>query len=144
VLLTASSSPGRHGLNMKAQLVMRMTMNFTPELASVAACRRFVEHELSTCPPAFVENAVLATSELVTNSILHGHSGGALAVELEGPYLRIEVSDDSPDVPVEREHGPSLEHGRGIPIVAALADAWGVSSNESGKTVWMSIAVPHY
>jgi anti-sigma regulatory factor (Ser/Thr protein kinase) len=127
---------------MRAHLVMRMTMNFLPEPASVAACRRFVEHELSRCPKSFVDGAVLATSELVTNSILHGNSGGELAVEFDRSSVRIEVSDDSSEVPIERAHGPTAEHGRGIPIVAALADAWGVSSNEVGKTVWMSLAVP--
>jgi anti-sigma regulatory factor (Ser/Thr protein kinase) len=121
---------------------MQMSMKFLPEPASVATCRRFVEDRLSTCPKSFVDSAVLATSELVTNSIVHGQSGGTLMVELGDGALRIEVSDFSPELPVEREHGPAVDHGRGVPIVTALADDWGISTNEGGKTVWMSLALP--
>jgi anti-sigma regulatory factor (Ser/Thr protein kinase) len=83
-----------------------------------------------------VDRAVLVTSELVTNVILHTPNGGLLELVIAPEQLRLEVSDASHQYPVEVPHGVATDHGRGLPIVASLANDWGVQEGSAGKTVW--------
>ncbi|MGX6741941.1 ATP-binding protein [Streptomyces xantholiticus] len=54
----------------------------------------------------------------------------------ESGALRIEVSDTrSERLPPLPEPAPDTESGRGLFLVAALADAWGVTPRQVGKTV---------
>ena len=93
-------------------------------------------------PSSFMADALLATSELVSNALEHGH--GALEVlarfYLERGLLRVEVSDSSRDVPRPREQRPSRLGGRGLHLVAAVSTDWGWMRNERGKTVWFELA----
>ena len=93
-------------------------------------------------PRSFVSNALLATSELVTNALLHAH--GALDIsaryDRERGLLRVEVSDSSSDVPTPMDSVPSEPGGRGLSVVARLSSAWGCMVNEQGKTVWFELS----
>ncbi len=53
--------------------------------------------------------------------------------------LRVEVTDSSDALPMQRDYAPSAPTGRGLMIVDALADRWGVDTDESGKTVWFEL-----
>ena len=117
-------------------------MGFTMDPGRVAACRHFVASTLRSCPESIIERAVLLTSELVSNAILHASSDGVLAVGVVHGSLRLEVIDGSREAPRWRLHGSRDNHGRGLPIVDALADDWGVDFSDSGKTVWATIASP--
>jgi anti-sigma regulatory factor (Ser/Thr protein kinase) len=92
-------------------------------------------------PSSFMSDALLATSELVSNALEHGH--GALEVlarfHLERGLLRVEVSDSSSDVPRPREQLPTCLGGRGLRLVAAVSSDWGWTPNERGKTVWFEL-----
>ncbi len=91
--------------------------------------------------------AILITSELVTNSVLHSlsrHPGGTVTVALtemmEG--LRIEVIDDgAPVFPALWLAMPDHENGRGLQLVDALAARW-ASHRDGGKTVTWAEIVP--
>ena len=76
----------------------------------------------------------LVASELVSNVIQHTDDGGELRA-WRGERVRIEVSDGDPVVPQPREE-PTVLGGRGLRIVAQLADAWGTAVEPQGKTVW--------
>jgi anti-sigma regulatory factor (Ser/Thr protein kinase) len=93
-------------------------------------------------PCSFMSDALLATSELVSNALEHGH--GALEVlarfYFERGLLRVEVSDSSSDVPRPREELPTDLGGRGLHVVAAVSSDWGWTPNERGKTVWFELA----
>lgn len=117
-----------------------MTFRNTP--AEVAGCRRFVSLVLQSCPDETVDRAILLASELVSNAIVHGLSDGKLAVDLAEDQLRIAVTDRSPRVPTAMPYGPRHAHGRGLAIVDALADQWGVDLLDSGKIVWATLRVP--
>jgi anti-sigma regulatory factor (Ser/Thr protein kinase) len=87
--------------------------------------------------------AELLSSELVTNAVIHAHSG----VELQAVYddkniLRIDVYDRSPgEVSSEpRQASEGAEGGRGLAIVAKLSCRWGVDSLAQGKRVWFTLA----
>jgi len=87
------------------------------------------------------DTAVLLTSELVTNALLHGRAPVRLRVEVDARRLRVEVADDHPGRPRTPTQHDDAESGRGMLIVSGLAAAWGVVDNQPGKTVWFELEV---
>lgn len=93
-------------------------------------------------------SAELVVSELVTNSVQHGRVPGRL-VELRLAYdlaktVSVEVSDAGdhrPPATAPDDPGDLPESGRGLALVTAFADAWGVRDREVGKTVWARFTV---
>lgn len=95
---------------------------------------------------ALFDAVSLAVAELAANAVLHGRVPGrdfelVLARDDEGGTLRVEVSDTHPARPVPllrtAEPGPEEERGRGLLLVEAVADRWGVRERGGpGKTVW--------
>ncbi|WP_460072196.1 ATP-binding protein [Streptomyces sp. YKOK-I1] len=81
-------------------------------------------------------DALLVASELTTNAILHGGGVTAYDVDLDGPAVRVSVSDRSDQLPVVAptldEHGRTRTGGRGWPIVCRLARDVQVSGLPSG------------
>ncbi|MEU0659213.1 ATP-binding protein [Streptomyces lavendulocolor] len=89
------------------------------------------------------EAAQLCASELVANVITHVGLGTptTLAVSMSGTYLRIEVHDpDTRALPTLLEAGPDAEGGRGMALVGAVADRWGVQIRADRKVTWCEIA----
>ncbi|MFJ6565940.1 ATP-binding protein [Streptomyces sp. NPDC091292] len=86
-----------------------------------------------------VETAQLVTSELVTNAVEHGHGTVTLRMRHTGGELHIEVTDENP-APAQLQHADDGDLcGRGLFLVAALADAWGVS--DDGHTTWAAFTL---
>jgi anti-sigma regulatory factor (Ser/Thr protein kinase) len=111
--------------------------------AAVPAARRFTSQAITDrgLNGETIEKAELLVTELATNSVLHAHSPIRLSVlGCTRHAVRVEVRDDDP-APLRTPCRPEVdaEHGRGLWLVAALADAWGVNSNEKGKTVWFEV-----
>ncbi|MFB0618653.1 ATP-binding protein [Streptomyces sp. AGS-58] len=86
------------------------------------------------------DHAALSANELVTNAVSHCRVSSAqvrVTLILCGPQLVLEVSDPDRDrLPLPRDPGPDEEGGRGLAMVAALADAWGHRQGPYTKTVW--------
>jgi anti-sigma regulatory factor (Ser/Thr protein kinase) len=81
----------------------------------------------------------LCVSELATNALLHGVPPGrefCLALATDGPLVRIEVRDSGDGHPEAVQAGPESCGGRGIQLVMAVADDFGVTTHNPGKTVW--------
>ncbi|MYQ45472.1 ATP-binding protein [Streptomyces sp. SID4985] len=82
----------------------------------------------------------LCASELVTNAVLHGTPAGRLIlvrVDSFADHLLIEVHDASDEAPAQRAPEESDVGGRGLLIVSATADSWGVRERTGpGKCVW--------
>jgi anti-sigma regulatory factor (Ser/Thr protein kinase) len=87
-----------------------------------------------------LEVAVLLTTELVTNAIVHAGTDFALKVTTDRGVLRVEVSDFSHDPPQLVEVDHLGEHGRGLHLVDALSASWGVDWQSDGKAVWFELA----
>jgi anti-sigma regulatory factor (Ser/Thr protein kinase) len=85
--------------------------------------------------------AVLLTSELVTNAIRH-EAGQTitLAVACFRGRLRVDVHDSSYSWPVVLEASADAEAGRGLMLVATLADEWGFYRTPAGKAVYFTLA----
>lgn len=111
----------------------------------VAGARRFVSGVLGGCPAG--PDAVLLTSELVTNALQHTATGtgGDFAVAAgHGPgRLRITVTDDgSPGTPALGSRTPLATSGQGLLLVTALATRWGHHGDEHGRSVWFELDCP--
>ena len=119
-----------------------LTLSAVPE--SAAAARRFINEICNAAELGenICATASLLTSELVTNAIRYGGSRAVLEAAAPGGVLRVSVRDDNPALPVVGPH-PSLtaESGRGLQLVSALADDWGVEheGEGEGKAVWFEL-----
>ncbi|MER5215848.1 SpoIIE family protein phosphatase [Streptomyces sp. NPDC002838] len=88
------------------------------------------------------DDALLVVSELVTNAIVHAGTDVELGCRLEPETgaLVVEVLDHHPsraprDGPAEPPYD-TPEYGRGLRLVAALAESWGITYRTGAKTVW--------
>jgi putative methionine-R-sulfoxide reductase with GAF domain len=93
-------------------------------------------------PMQLLDDVQLVVSELVTNSLRAGCD--VLSVDLlqADATVRLGVRDDARGMPTIQHPGATETHGRGLLIVAAVADDWGVLPAEAGKEVWAQFAVP--
>ena len=87
-------------------------------------------------PDDVVDDAVLITTELVTNAIVHAGTTFHVVVELQGRLLRIAVVDGCTRPPRRR-----TDRGRGLRIVTRTALRWGWWEYDTGKTVWAEMFV---
>ncbi|MFB8249717.1 SpoIIE family protein phosphatase [Streptomyces sp. NPDC055952] len=86
---------------------------------------------------------VLATSELVANSLQHGTPPMRLRLRRTDRRLIIEVTDGDDHLPRRRRAEPGDESGRGIAIVATIASNWGCRRTPGGgKAVWCEFVLP--
>lgn len=127
---------------------------YRPEPAAVAAARKFVRETLQgwldtrPAPPdaEFVDDAVLLTSELVTNAVVHAGTQVQVTCKLAASAVEVVVRDSHParmvpgparddSIPAERTHG------RGLLLPSALASAWGVSYGAEAKAVWFRMGL---
>ncbi|MFD8456514.1 ATP-binding protein [Streptomyces antimycoticus] len=117
---------------------------FLAEPGEVAALRRIVRTHLTLWGlPHLVEVAQICVSELVANVITHVGTGTptTLVVAMKGTHVRIEVHDpDGKALPTLVSATSASESGRGLALVTAMADRWGVIPTEKGKTTWCEIA----
>ncbi|MBE1588490.1 hypothetical protein H4W80_006748 [Nonomuraea angiospora] len=72
----------------------------------------------------------------MTNAIVHAKSAMTLSLRRQDRSVRGEVADHSPVWPTSLPAGPNEEHGRGLAIVSAYSERWGVDPAPFGKIVW--------
>ncbi|QTE01105.1 ATP-binding protein [Streptomyces cyanogenus] len=108
---------------------------------SVRLAREFARETLTDWATAGRgDDVLLCVSELATNALLHGVPAGRgfllrLTLHTDGA-VRVEVHDSGPGEVRAPEASADAEHGRGLLLVAALADKWGVGERNPGKIVW--------
>ena len=110
-------------------------------LESTTAARRFTETTLATwgVDARRSETARLLVTELVANAMIHAATPAELVLDLSADRLRVEVADTASGRPVLRAPGPDDPTGRGLMIVEAMADRWGVEDVPPGKVVWFEL-----
>ncbi|WP_442806805.1 ATP-binding protein [Streptomyces sp. NBC_01750] len=129
------------------------TMRFTSTSRGARLARRLVSHRLNDWGHPYTtpvnQTLTLITAELSANAVRHGHVPGRdfhVQLTLAEDTFRIEVTDTRAEKrpPASPPATDSLsESGRGMLLVAALADDWGVSPRPAapGKTVWADLHV---
>ncbi|MDT0307388.1 ATP-binding protein [Streptomyces sp. DSM 44917] len=89
-----------------------------------------------------LDDLVLCASELMTNALRHGGGLDTVCVAWTERAIRVEVFDRSPSLSRTAPPTPDAECGRGLVLVAALADRWGWGPRGEGKAVWCELDVP--
>ncbi len=112
---------------------------FPAEPRSVSEARSALAESVRELPDEHVEIAVLLTTELVMNAIVHGTGPVRVHAAWGNGNVRVEVDDQSAQLPALREIDPTASSGRGLRLVDGLSSAWGVSPGETGKTVWFTL-----
>ncbi len=147
---------------MKGRKDLVASAAYLPEPAAVAAARKFVRDTLcswlesgagaaadadAAALGGLVDDAVLLTSELVTNAVVHAGTQVQVTCKLAAGAVEVVVRDSHParmvpgpapndTVPAERTSG------RGLLLPSALAVAWGVSYGTDAKAVWFRMGLP--
>ncbi|GHE31180.1 hypothetical protein Shyd_12090 [Streptomyces hydrogenans] len=129
-------------------ITARATASFEPVGRSVAAARAFVRDTLQGWGhPELVDDAVVLTSELVTNAVVHAGTAADVLCLRSEDSVRVEVADRYPEREIPVQSGrtiasPDRENGRGLLLCAALADRWGVDYSPTRKHVWFHLNLP--
>jgi anti-sigma regulatory factor (Ser/Thr protein kinase) len=123
---------------------MQAYARFGRSSEQIPEARAFVRTTLSRWgETSVVDDALLVTSELFTNAVLHGSGRIDLYVTLDPEALRIAVVDDGRRTPERwqrRGVTPTLG-GRGLRIVDSVASTWGNNFDPTGRTrVWAEMS----
>ncbi|WP_031015298.1 SpoIIE family protein phosphatase [Streptomyces sp. NRRL F-5727] len=142
------AEPGVETRTRSAVITARATATFDPVGRSVAAARAFVRDTLQGWGhPELVDDAVVLTSELVTNAVVHAGTAAEVLCLRSEDSIRVEVADRYPEREIPVQSGPAIaspdrENGRGLLLCAALADRWGVDYSPTRKHVWFHLDLP--
>lgn len=84
--------------------------------------------------------AAVMVTELVTNVFLHARTDCLVHAAFDHSILTVTVTDgDSQEVSAQPP-SDTAEEGRGLAIVAALADTWGIDHSDGAKSVWFRLS----
>lgn len=107
---------------------------------SARRAREFVQETLYRWGHSRLEDEVsLAVTELVTNALIHAGSSTTVTLVDLGDGVQLRVRDDQPFPPQLQDASVDDTHGRGMMLIEALGDRWGVVPTPPGKTVWLDI-----
>ncbi|MDQ0404789.1 SpoIIE family protein phosphatase [Streptomyces sp. NPDC000349] len=135
--------PARTGAD--AELFRNAALELLGGVEAAPRARAFASGVLTSWrfPTDLHDLGVLATSELVANSLQHGTPPMRLRLRRTDRRLIIEVTDGDDHLPRRRRAEPGDESGRGIAIVATIATNWGSRRTPGGgKAVWCEFVLP--
>ncbi|MFI7679096.1 SpoIIE family protein phosphatase [Actinophytocola sp. NPDC049390] len=119
---------------------------FPGEASAPSAARRFVRSALAEAGlDELAGDAVLLTSELCENAVLHAGTGFTIDLAADGVELTVAVTDQgSAPMELRRSVPPApgsrrASHGRGLVLVDAVAAAWGSRHDSGGHHVWFTL-----
>ncbi len=106
----------------------------------MTAARRFVRETLSEQAQDVMDDVELMACELATNCVQHAQTGFEVVVHDQHGEIRVEVSDAGSGRPTLRSPTSQESSGRGLRIVEALSNAWGVVPGEDRTRVWFTVS----
>ncbi|GLV78125.1 ATP-binding protein [Streptomyces hygroscopicus] len=130
--MTATARPSAVGRPAYSQSLPR-------EPQSAALARRMVRTVLDTWRlPQLVGEAEHVVAELVSNAVDHarGRYLRVTVTRIGECRVRIAVIDKSHDKPEPKTALSTDERGRGLAVIEAFAQGWGVDTLQWGKRVW--------
>lgn len=102
--------------------------------ATRAACHDWsLEH--------LADRASVVVTELVANVVLHARTDMGVSVIALDRNLHVSVRDGSQEPPLPRLPSENVPGGRGLLVVAALTEAWGIAPTSDGKVVWATLPI---
>jgi len=130
--------------------VLQVQLEVGPDPAEVGRARRWARSRLMGsgigADEPLAETLILLISELVTNAVVHTGCPAVLrmlvppdAPGVDHGTVRVEVADTSGCPPRKRHPGREETGGRGLELVAGLADRWGWQPEGAGKRIWCEI-----
>ena len=122
---------------------MEASKTFPADITTPRAARQFVGALLGRPDEEATQVALVLTSELVTNAVVHARTPLDVRVEVEPDGMRVAVTDHNPRLPGRRSYSPGDLGGRGLHLVEAMASAWGAERCPGGKVVWFMLRNNH-
>ena len=120
-----------------------MKMSLARSRSTPANARSALRHALSGTPAElFVEDVLLAASELITNAVTHTEAGCEVRASWSTTqqWVRVEVADFDHFLPdVVDPPSPLSVGGHGLLIVSSLATRWGLQRTPDGKSIWFEL-----
>jgi anti-sigma regulatory factor (Ser/Thr protein kinase) len=116
-----------------------LSQSFSAEAETVREARDFVrEHLVDT--QVDIDSAVLLTSELATNAVVHAQSDYNVTIRRSTGAIRVELRNDEPAMlPVL---SAPTDGGRGLHLVERMSSRWGTESDADHKLVWFELPDP--
>jgi len=114
---------------------------FPPEAISVTAARVEAAALLADLEIDHTYEAQVVIDELAANAVVHAQTDFELTIERWQNGLRIIVRDLSKLKPYIQYPDALAESGRGLFMLADVADDWGYHPTDDGKCVWANIFV---
>jgi two-component sensor histidine kinase len=113
-------------------------IELSPVPTAAREARSFVRAGASFLGSDQLQDLLTLTSELVTNAVLHARTKLDVALVVTDAAVLVCVGDESSGRPESPPPADHQENGRGMMLVRALADDWGVLAEKSseGKAVW--------
>ena len=121
---------------------MKAEREFVNEPTSVGQARRFVMDALSDVRGDALEDAAVMVSELASNCLRHAATSFTVGVDRTREQVTVSVDDAGPGRPAMQSPPADQPTGRGLRIIDALADSWGVDyhADHIGKRVWFTLS----
>jgi anti-sigma regulatory factor (Ser/Thr protein kinase) len=106
--------------------------------------RRFVREAASDdVSPQTLDDAMLLSSELVTNAVRHAGRATTVPIEVtvsvDDRSIKVTVRDGGPGFDPDRRMERTAGGGWGLHLVRALSSRWGVEGGDTGTEVWFEI-----
>ncbi len=117
---------------------MTASETFACRPAAVTAARKLVRRTLDGYDAELIDAAELMTSELASNCVRHARTEFEVLI-FSKDEVRIEVRDSGGGAPRVLSPAATEPSGRGLRIVEAMANRWGVIPGKNGKTVWFTV-----
>jgi anti-sigma regulatory factor (Ser/Thr protein kinase) len=111
--------------------------SFAVRPESVREARLFVR-DVASEAGADPNAAALLASELATNAVVHAKTRFEVRVAKNAETFRVEIVNDAPEMLLMMKE-PSEHGGRGLGIIAAVAQRWGEEAHEHEKVVWFEL-----
>ena len=117
---------------------------FEPKPESVAEIRSYARAVTRGLEPQVQDDVVLMVSELATNALLYSRGEIGVEIDCDDGGVRVAVTDAGSGEPQLQPADLLRPYGRGLRIVDELADDWGSSRSNEGRTVvWFHVDLAH-
>ena len=112
------------------------SVDLRPEPRAAREARIWVRAQVPPLGPEAADALDILVSEVVTNAVLHARTRFTVGVTRLPAAVLVTVADHNPQQPEQQAESDSRTSGRGLALLSALSDDWGVATEPDGKCVW--------